>query len=101
MPSRNAVTLSGSAPAASLRSRSVHSVKVLFRAPLGAGFGEGKRAVVELEQRERDAPWRLRLCLEPTQAPGDHQVQHQVQRALQHEHDALADAPDLGDTLAP
>src|SRR4029078_10129921 len=42
-------------------------------AALGAGFGEGEHAGLELEERERIG-WLL-AGLTPAQAPGDHEVE--------------------------
>jgi len=67
-------------------------------APLGAGFRKGEDAAIELQQRERIR--RFLAWEHPSQPAGDHQMQHEVQRAFEHEHDALADAADLGDALA-
>src|ERR1044072_4351047 len=70
------------------------------RAALGARLGKGERAVLELEDRERDASRRPFLRLEPAQPPGYPEMQHEIQRSFELEHDALADAPDAGHALA-
>jgi hypothetical protein len=51
-------------------------------------------------QRETDAPGRLGPFRQPTQPPGDHQVQNEEQLAFQREDDALADAPQADDLAA-
>src|SRR5204862_6126 len=61
-------------------------------APLRPGLGEDQRSVLEFESGKRYAPRRFLVLGEPAQPSGDHEVQHQEQRAFELEHDALAHA---------
>ena len=65
--------------------------------PLRSGFCEDQRPVVEFERGERYAPRGFLVPGEPAQPPGDHQVQHDEQGALELEHDTLAQAPKTPD----
>ena len=70
------------------------------RAAASAAFRTGlrqrARAVLELEQRERAA----RFLAFPVQASGDHQVQHEVQIAVEVEHDAFSQSRETDDGFA-
>jgi asparagine synthetase B (glutamine-hydrolysing) len=55
-----------------------------------------KRAAIEFEQRQRAA----RFLAFPVQASGDHQVQHEVQIAVEVEHDAFSQSRETDDGFA-
>ena len=80
------------------RERALHAMQ--RRAALGAGFGERERPVREVEQRERDAAGRLAARLQPHEAAGDHQVQHEEQVVVEREDEALAEPANRAHGLA-
>ena len=70
------------------------------RATLSAGLGEQQRPAIELESRERNAARRLGAHRQPAQASRDHQMDDEEQSAVEHQHDALAEALDTDDAPA-
>jgi hypothetical protein len=82
------------------RERGFTAHEMQRRAARGARFGEDQGAAREVEGREshpaRDrSPRGL-----PSQTPGDHQMQHQEQVGVESEHDAFAQAAQVGDGAA-
>jgi len=70
------------------------------RAPLRTGLGQDERARREIERGQADLAAELGARGLPVEPPGDHQVQHQEQIALEADHDALAEAREPDDTAA-
>ncbi len=84
--------------AAIVRSKRVLAFDQVERGPLlGARLAQDERARREVEGGEPDLPRQLGARFLPGEATGDHQVDHQVQVAVEVDHDALAEPPHPGD----
>src|SRR5206468_6009209 len=70
------------------------------RPALGAGLGQHERSALELECGQPLLAGASRARRFPVQTPGDHQMDHEEEIALERKDDPLADAPDARD-LAP
>src|SRR6185295_7824018 len=57
-----------------------------------ARLGEEQRPRGELESCEPELARQLRVAVAPAKAPGDHEMEHEEELALEREHETLADA---------
>ena len=78
-----------------LRERLLAAHHVHRRAPLRAFLGEEQRPVLEVERGQAAPAGQRRGSLAPAQPPGDHQVDHEEELALEADHDALAEPAQL------